>query len=852
MILSTNDKLAIMYFFHVPPDMILKHKIAYDSFPQREFETLLRCYDPEHSETENRLIYQNKKEYLNVFSVLLQIAEELLSINSNDVRCRYAKLRRWREITRYLGEDILVDAFFTQQFKRYGVEYNWFCWDSVLGHDNQQLNAIMKRGISDNHFHLFGSAPVFQLTWLRLMNDVSATKYVRGLQEIEHKRRNMHIHFDYAYHESSMQCMVLQAALMRAVMYAFLNGKQGILFVRGSRCGLYEDLLGYICRDEEICNILPEIRDIVNLFKAVAIEERSANETDYALAGLNDSDNLNWIFSGERALVYGMLCDILVKHELPEEVRALLYPYLVIRTFIHGEIVQNNENIGFENFSIYSGRKNNFLTAMKDTELMVRHAVVSSFEQGNLQSLEIRISPKDTYIEDAKLIKFYDSVIMKDGSLKKNQFFYVFHFAKSRDQFSSDDEYADMPCRDSVLRTLVRKRGFAIRELRERMPKEASRIYGIDACSQEIGCRPEVFAPVFRQLKNHVISFAREEEVRQLRITYHAGEDFLDMVDGLRALDEAIKFFDMGSGDRFGHATVLGLSVEKWYQRKNNRIEIQAQDYLDNVVWLYQKIMEFNLDGFDVLKDHLLNEFQRLFHQIYGVHRQKDVRLDIFTYYDAWKLRGDKPELYQSDKFVREIWFGSAEQPENLRYPENPEIRNNDETAYLYYRYHYDRSVRREGSCPMEVPILPKYVEAVKQVQAELQREIACKGIGIETNPSSNLMISTMADYDEHPIINLYNQGLKRKIDNRNAQLYVSINTDDKGVFHTSLENEYALMASELENMKDENGRQLYSPQEVYDWVEKIRVMGNQQIFGRMPDRKETQDEFYYRKNNNV
>jgi hypothetical protein len=38
--------------------------------------------------------------------------------------------------------------------------------------------------------------------------------------------------------------------------------------------------------------------------------------------------------------------------------------------------------------------------------------------------------------------------------------------------------------------------------------------------------------------------------------------------------------------------------------------------------------------------------------------------------------------------------------------------------------------------------------------------------------------------------------------------------------------------------MTDESGRMLYSPQEVYDWVEKIRVMGNQQVFRKMPDNK--------------
>ena len=58
-----------------------------------------------------------------------------------------------------------------------------------------------------------------------------------------------------------------------------------------------------------------------------------------------------------------------------------------------------------------------------------------------------------------------------------------------------------------------------------------------------------------------------------------------------------------------------------------------------------------------------------------------------------------------------------------------------------------------------------------------------------------------------------------------------SINTDDRGVFHTSLENEYALLASSIENLRDKNGEKLYTPQQVYEWLDRIRVMGNYQVF---------------------
>ena len=82
---------------------------------------------------------------------------------------------------------------------------------------------------------------------------------------------------------------------------------------------------------------------------------------------------------------------------------------------------------------------------------------------------------------------------------------------------------------------------------------------------------------------------------------------------GLRALDEAIRFLEMGSGDRFGHATVLGLDLEEWYHRKDYCIHLKEQDYLDNVMWFYMMIMEFHLEGCELLKDYLYKEFLEAF-----------------------------------------------------------------------------------------------------------------------------------------------------------------------------------------------------------------------------------------------
>ena len=86
-----------------------------------------------------------------------------------------------------------------------------------------------------------------------------------------------------------------------------------------------------------------------------------------------------------------------------------------------------------------------------------------------------------------------------------------------------------------------------------------------------------------------------------------------------------------------------------------------------------------------------------------------------------------------------------------------------------------------------------------------------------------------MRTYADHPGVNLDTLGLGDKRDVK--QMFVAINTDDRGDFQKSLENEYALLAASVENLTDENGKKLYTPQAVYEWLNHIRVMGNQQVF---------------------
>lgn len=126
------------------------------------------------------------------------------------------------------------------------------------------------------------------------------------------------------------------------------------------------------------------------------------------------------------------------------------------------------------------------------------------------------------------------------------------------------------------------------------------RVFGIDACSSEIGCRPETFATEFRYIRKYGIANSKNyrdtgQIFGKIGITYHAGEDFLDIVDGLRAIDEALMFLEMEKGDRLGHAIALGIEPKQYYKDKWYDIYMTKQDYLDDLVWIFYKSLEFGI-----------------------------------------------------------------------------------------------------------------------------------------------------------------------------------------------------------------------------------------------------------------
>jgi len=805
-----------------------------------------------------------KLEYVkenSIFNVLVNFTKEILTENKGIPLCKYKELLRWRELSYLLGEDLLTTAYFAYKDFRISYDRTIFAWKPIISTDNVKLKEILKKGVAENHFHLKGSAPHFQLAWISLMNNIKDRD--KEFKNIEKETRlSPDINYGFNNFSLELKALVKKATIIRLFLYK--------KFILKEKIEKQEEFkMNFILKSKnnsEIKLFIVDIQNKINEIKYLNGKKLNGETPDYIIPkkiSLNNYNkeylkhNANILLYGERFFLYTIFKTFFEGNKDIIKYKRLFHTYILIKERFRDELIQINKRVGFANFSNYQDRKSIFLGKEIYEKAVINMAINSSMHDQHIDYLEARIAPKKNSVELYKTIKELDrdieTNIFCDFKNTKNikfweknevdkKYFYVIHFIKEQEKY---DQIMKISKKAPIvlyikplnykLRESLKRKADAIIKLRKSSGKTKNRIYGIDAANFEIGCRPEVFAQCFRYLRNYKIKNKFEEfgveEIFNLGITYHAGEDFLSLIDGLRAIDETVRFLDYEQGDRLGHALALGIDAHKYYKDKNYMLIIPKQIYLDNIVWMMAKIRELNIRVDENIKEELCSDYYRLVSEIYEKEYSHE------NYYRAWKLRGDDPNIYKykdkGDKIKPSLTFWEKCSSDAKK--ELVEIRKNKNIVEIYRKYHFSKNVKERGVKSEEVKINKKMGKVVTEIQYAIQRELSNKNICIEANPSSNYVIGNFKRYDGHPITKFYNIGLNVSDEEsqKSSQLSVSINTDDQGVFATYLENEYALITLAMEKLLDENGEKVNKPNLVYDWIDKIRAMGLEQSFMR-------------------
>lgn len=807
-------------------------------------------------------ITDNKKS---VFNVLTHFNSKILVEENLEPFVQYQHLLKWRDLSYYVGEDLLTCSHFAYSDSISQRNRDFFSWRPTAFSNNKKLRSLLNKGLAENHFHLKGSGPVFDLSWINLMNNV--TSFEKEFKSLEKgislltKISNSSITT-----KKSLKVLVYKAAYIRLKLFNKLNNIE--LF--GLNIDLSKD--SNVIDSNDLIIKISDLKQEISLNKKVCGHRfkhfRKTEVIDYAIPKNIHSQNLSksFIFYGERKLLYDCFTKIYKQDNEFKKIEHLFYAYLLIKAQFRAELIQINDKVGFGNFSLYQDRKELFLpdNSIYNTAF-VNLAVNDTLKHCKIKSFEVRVAPKDSYPRMTHSIGEYNKTLQKNAIKSEKEYvpslsnpltesklnhFYTIHYIKKGDKSNVSWITSYVTCRHSNLRKEIKSQSIAISTLRENNSRYSELIRGIDAASSEFAASPEVFAQGFRYLKNHKLkgTYNHLKEVmneHKLYATYHAGEDFYDLVDGLRVIDECVCFLNLTQGDRIGHALALGVDVMEYYEFKKNKLMLPKQMVLDNVVWLLAKIRKYGIGICRNEVNRLEKIYENLFQELYqqNFDKQSDFKNKYFhqtLYFDAWKLRGDDPYLYLNnleDDVETKINLTYWERCRiNEEYPTSKNIRKNIDVKFLYQQYHFNPKIKEQGKLIKQFEISHDYMSLVKEVQKYMMHDIKVKNIAIECNPTSNYLIGTFKRYAKHPITKFFNLGLEiePELIKECPQLSVSINTDDQGIFSTSLENEYALMAISLEKEKDENGNRKYNSSMIFEWLDRIRQMGIQQSFGNL------------------
>ena len=775
-----------------------------------------------------------------VFNVLLHFAGEVLLETNGAPICRYENLLRWNDLTACLGEDIFTTSFLAAKDELSGTKRQNYCWPVVIGHDNRALNELFRHEMSDLHFHLKGSSLNFDLNWMSLMNKTFGWSKTFGLL-------SRHQDSSPVYGENAGQIplylYVVKAAAIRVLLFDFLLDNNKIFTCPSGKSSKLEHLIWAILNAPDITAaqyLARRLDDVIQSFRqTVGHRYRGGDGSvlipDYAITDRNTQylqgiDRLMSVFSGERWLLYQIFRGIYAEKWKNRHLNSLFYAYLAIKTKFRAEIIQHNNRAGFDNFNIYEKRKSLFIPDGSVYDgLLAQLAVCEFLGQGKERFLEARIAPKHPgetlkrAIRKIKLDVSRSHFVDKETARKiDRRYTLTLHFIKQKE--SEDYNHCSLCCRQAQLRKKIYLEALAIRNARQdSFFSQRERIRGVDAANSEILTRPEVFAQAFRFLRNELR--ADVQYPNNLGMTYHVGEDFLDAVDGMRAVDEVLTFMGFHNGDRLGHAIVLGIDVKNYYAKRHNILIIPLQVLLDNVVWLYHKGQD--LPRFCKVCRELEILYETTYQKVHGTDENSNsIRPSIWDYYQSWLLRGDNPEYYSGRSgFTASSGYWYAFDLNTTS--DSMFARKNNIAQKLYYDYHYNRKVKECGTRTEQVSFSDELVAHIADVQEKMLCEIERQNICIECNPTSNLLIGQIEGYRHHPILRFHNHGLNLNLPPH--AISVSINTDDKGIFATSLEREYSLLALALE--KEFAKEKENPPRTIYEWLDQIRKMAAEQRF---------------------
>lgn len=813
-------------------------------------------YDQENQDAQSFLEQKYSNDSKEIYT---SVAHKIFGHNNGRIKLKECNLEHYNLYTTAL------DTY--PFFATYLIELS-----KELVDENQRLNYLLSHldesfsfdgnleekftKISDIHIHL-GASLDFHYRIHKILKDPSAYSEIEDhFQPQEHALDKPARLFEK---RMFIFMSLYESAIIEYYLQPRIKNEDRLHRVWNAMQLLFNQNISSLEIDNTLSSLMTEYTSIrTKIFDKNTLE----HEDDIVYAGLlndamdyfNEDDNKGYEpKNGDKALLI-----YLTKKLFSENKNTLVYRmiegYFIMRNIFKSVIYQQHRRSGFGYFTSYS--RNSMKKATQDN---LKHIFKSILHPEISTNAEIRIGPfKDANALHHWFKYLHRSVYMLRSELETSEVKYniktIFHLLKKKNKLNEHVKYASnretYKKNTFVLNQFLTDRSVRYCEDDRKNIIDLAHLYfhGIDAASNELDVPPEVLAPVYSFFKNSVISsgfaIATDECVVlpkriDLQYTYHVGEEYRDIISGVRAIFEAIIFLNLKDEDRLGHAVALGIDPTLFLNDRKH-ITLTKGEYMDNLIFLYYI---FNTCDTPICSlEEIRSSIEQLGNDIYGnVSNEIGRSFTIDDYIAGWLLRRNCP--LQIDTIVRDIGYETIQSSGSKIYEiawklkqyikenetfldthvndgferaylkaslpdffnhvgeENEplkrylSIRNSQKAYVLYWAYatmndesEYNKFYDDNVTFSVDVyEYLQDYV---------MENYIAKRDIVIEILPTSNLIITPIGKYENHPFLR-FNPPLKitpNKFDIRTKKVKIVLGTDDPGIHGTSLMMEYHIL----------------------------------------------------------
>lgn len=719
--------------------------------------------------------------------------------NENDKNFLYGfsgsnKIYLFHNLNLLMPSDILTSIHFVKT-KKLKSDLNGY-YGNVLVSD-LMLDKILDKGVAENHLHA-GVASSFLTTWSDFMSPLTAMNYryfddlpIYPSTEEDNKKNKFYIWLASITRGYLIECIASNCGNACKINIPFGNKEE---FSKME----YKFISNVDLMNEFFLKECEELQDCINFQKWK--EEARKIDTLEELVFMYDIVK----FINENK-----------SNEKNKKIQQLFLDYLRIKNCIYSQMTQQKHILGLDYFQSQFYNKSStmhYIAGEISKNNKWERALNEQLRNGKLIKLELRGTikneEKEVYKDLLDLLKAYYKILKRDYCIFNGEKYVpskpfpkiglVYHLIKSEKYQKNCVKYSKNNITALQYGELYEEYKTQISILKEIRKKEYfdKFIVGLDVASLESSVPTWVFTNIFNNARDS--DYEKLNDNQSLSFTFHAGEDFRHLISGLRRIHEVVFYLKFHAGDRIGHGIALGIDIDNWISR-NPTVVLPRIEVLENYLWVYSILKNSNLSSY------IENNILSIAEEIYGQNCNISVQMLLNSYTKVFTTKNLFENLEKNFKSLKNDKLDSLEKCELFNC-------SNWTLDNIFYSRHCSVYSNKMNQ-PINYKITSEEIEIIRLVQEYMKDFISNRGIIIEINPSSNIILG---NFDTLNNLHIYSLN-KNKLDFGN--IITCVNSDDPSVFNTNVFNElgYAYLTLIEQGVAREN---------VLQWVEKLRHTG--------------------------